>query len=35
SSFFGFHIAQLPYKIWRRLPFGKPGASAAVDKGLG
>lgn len=24
SSFFGFHIAQLPYKIWRRLPWGKP-----------
>ncbi len=24
SSYFGFHIAQLPYKIWRRLPWGKP-----------
>lgn len=24
SSFFGFHVAQLPYKIWRRLPWGKP-----------
>ena len=23
SSYFGFHIAQLPYKIWRRLPWGK------------
>ncbi|WP_397452439.1 glycosyltransferase [Pseudomonas sp. NA-150] len=26
SSFFGFHIAQLPYKIWRRLPWGHPQA---------
>ncbi|MEB0042407.1 MULTISPECIES: glycosyltransferase [unclassified Pseudomonas] len=26
SSFFGFHIAQLPYKIWRRLPWGHPKA---------
>ncbi len=26
SSFFGFHIAQLPYKIWRRLPWGRPQA---------
>lgn len=26
SSYFGFHIAQLPYKLWRRLPWGKrPG----------
>lgn len=26
SSYFGFHIAQLPYKVWRRLPWGKrPG----------
>ena len=24
SSCFGFHIAQLPYKVWRRLPWGKP-----------
>ncbi|MCW3148895.1 glycosyltransferase [Stutzerimonas stutzeri] len=24
SSYFGFHIAQLPYKLWRRLPWGKP-----------
>jgi hypothetical protein len=24
SSFFGFHIAQLPYKLWRRLPWGQP-----------
>ncbi|MFJ3487675.1 glycosyltransferase [Pseudomonas sp. NPDC090202] len=27
SSFFGFHIAQLPYKIWRRLPWGAPQGS--------
>lgn len=26
SSYFGFHIAQLPYKLWRRLPLTKrPG----------
>lgn len=26
SSYFGFHIAHLPYKIWRRLPWAKrPG----------
>jgi len=24
SSYFGFHVAQLPYKLWRRLPWGKP-----------
>ncbi|MBW8455727.1 MAG: glycosyltransferase [Pseudomonas sp.] len=24
SSYFGFHVAQLPYKVWRRLPWGKP-----------
>ena len=23
SSYFGFHIAQLPYKLWRRTPLGK------------
>lgn len=23
SSYFGFHIAQLPYKLWRRLPWGE------------
>ncbi|MDE1166975.1 MAG: glycosyltransferase [Pseudomonas sp.] len=28
SSCFGFHIAQLPYKVWRRLPWGKPHSSA-------
>lgn len=26
SSYFGFHIAQLPYKLWRRMPWAKrPG----------
>ncbi len=26
SSYFGFHVAQLPFKIWRRLPWGeRPG----------
>jgi len=26
SSFFGFHVAHVPYKIWRRLPWAKrPG----------
>lgn len=30
SSFFGFHIAQLPYKIWRRLPWGRPQKSGAT-----
>jgi len=24
SSYFGFHIAQLPYKLWRRTPWGRP-----------
>ena len=24
SSYFGFHVAQLPYKVWRRLPWGRP-----------
>ncbi|WP_312512894.1 glycosyltransferase [Stutzerimonas nitrititolerans] len=23
SSYFGFHVAQLPYKIWRRLPWAR------------
>ncbi|KAA8694492.1 Glycosyl transferase, group 2 family protein [Pseudomonas caricapapayae] len=32
SSFFGFHIAQLPYKIWRRLPWGKPRASLSMPE---
>ncbi|MBA1277634.1 MULTISPECIES: glycosyltransferase [Pseudomonadaceae] len=30
SSYFGFHIAQLPYKLWRRLPWAKrPGKRPA------
>lgn len=32
SSFFGFHIAQLPYKIWRRLPWGRPRAKQQAQK---
>lgn len=24
SSYFGFHVHQLPYKLWRRTPWGKP-----------
>ncbi|MBP1121552.1 glycosyltransferase [Pseudomonas syringae] len=32
SSFFGFHIAQLPYKIWRRLPWGKPDATRLMPE---
>lgn len=24
SSFLGFHYKQIPYKIWHRLPWGKP-----------
>jgi len=30
SSYFGFHIAQLPYKLWRRLPWGRP--RTRIDK---
>jgi len=30
SSYFGFHIAQLPYKLWRRVPWAKrPGKRPA------
>src|SRR5690606_19392019 len=30
SSYFGFHVAQLPYKIWRRLPLaGRSGKRPA------
>jgi GT2 family glycosyltransferase len=28
SSYFGFHIAHLPYKFWRRLPWGRPRPSS-------
>ena len=24
SSYFGFHVRQLPYKLWRRTPGGRP-----------
>jgi len=24
SSYFGFHVHQLPYKLWRRTPWGRP-----------
>ena len=24
SSYFGFHVRQLPYKLWRRTPWGRP-----------
>jgi GT2 family glycosyltransferase len=34
SSYFGFHIAHLPYKLWRRLPWtkrsGKPPTSISL-----
>jgi len=29
SSYFGFHVRQLPYKLWRRTPWGKPKPRAA------
>jgi GT2 family glycosyltransferase len=30
SSFFGFHVADIPYKIWRRLPWGHPSNRVAI-----
>jgi GT2 family glycosyltransferase len=31
SSYFGFHFAQIPYKLWRRRPWGKrTGKPAAM-----
>lgn len=24
NSFYGFHVVDIPYKIWRRTPWGKP-----------
>ncbi|CAJ92961.1 Glycosyltransferase 2-like domain-containing protein [Cupriavidus necator] len=24
SSYFGFHVARIPYKLWRRTPWGRP-----------
>jgi GT2 family glycosyltransferase len=34
SSYFGFHIAHLPYKLWRRLPWGKPAGTPPVSISL-
>ncbi len=30
SSFFGFHVADIPYKIWRRLPWGHPSTRSGI-----
>jgi GT2 family glycosyltransferase len=30
SSFCGFHFAEIPYKIWRRLPWGRPSAAPKI-----
>jgi GT2 family glycosyltransferase len=32
GCFFGFHLLDLPYKIWRRTRFGSPRRSAAMPK---
>lgn len=32
SSFFGFHIAHLPYKLWRRLPWGRPQVASGLPE---
>ncbi|HCJ30366.1 MAG TPA: glycosyl transferase family 2 [Pseudomonas sp.] len=34
SSYFGFHIAQLPFKLWRRLPWGKKPGKRPVSISL-
>lgn len=34
SSYFGFHIAQLPYKLWRRLPWAKRPGKRPASIGL-
>ncbi|WP_019340685.1 glycosyltransferase [Stutzerimonas stutzeri] len=34
SSYFGFHVAQLPYKIWRRLPRGKRASNPPTSISL-
>ena len=31
SSYFGFHVARIPYKIWRRTPWGKPQPQAIPE----
>lgn len=28
SSYFGFHVARIPYKVWRRTPWGRPRTGA-------
>jgi GT2 family glycosyltransferase len=30
GSFLGFHLIDIPYKIWRRTPWGKPRPSKAL-----
>ncbi|WNW09649.1 glycosyltransferase [Pseudomonas sp. DTU_2021_1001937_2_SI_NGA_ILE_001] len=30
SSFLGFHVAHLPYKLWRRLPWGRPQVNGSL-----
>ncbi len=30
GSFFGFHLLDVPYKIWRRTPWGKPRVPVAL-----
>lgn len=30
SSFWGFHIFDVPYKIWRRTPWGRPSLRGAL-----
>jgi GT2 family glycosyltransferase len=32
SSFFGFHVADIPYKIWRRLPWGHPSNRVGIPR---
>ncbi len=32
GSFFGFHLADVPYKIWRRMPSGRPRRTAALPE---
>ncbi|MCA3182004.1 MULTISPECIES: glycosyl transferase family 2 [unclassified Cupriavidus] len=31
SSYFGFHVGRIPYKIWRRTPWGRPRPDAIPD----
>lgn len=32
ESFFGFHVADIPYKLWRRMPWGRPQQKSAPPK---